>query len=210
MPSNRQQALSAPPVPTLPSAPDEYSAQNTRTSSGLIRTFMIRLTSGLQSLFGPGGGQYIDNPNGLFFSTATQNIAVIDTSYPVDFNVTDLNNTVTVVDSNKITVLVAGIYNFQYAANLESTNASSKNVWFWTKLNGVDTSYARITTLSGAGTYGTVNWNFSISMQANDYLQVMWAADDTNVQLVTNAASTPYPVVPASILSVIYVSSLPP
>jgi hypothetical protein len=171
---------------------------------------MIRLTSGLQSLFGPSGGQYIDNPNGLFFSTATQNIAVIDTSYPVDFNVTDLNNTVTVVDSNKITVLVAGIYNFQYAANLESTNGSSKNVWFWTKLNGVDTSYARVTTLSGTGTYGAVNWNFSISMQADDYLQFMWAADDTNVQLVTNAASTPYPVVPASILSVIYVSSLPP
>lgn len=206
MPSSKQQTLAAPPVPTLPNPNDDVQ----RTSNGLLRTFMIRLTGALQSLFGPGGGQYIDNPNGLFYNTASQTLAAVNTGYPVTFNATYLDNYVSIVDSSKMTVEVPGVYNFQYSGSVQSTSSSAKDIFFWIARNGTTIGYSTAPyTLSGSGTYGRINWNFSIDMQAGDYLQLYWGANDTNVTLVTVAASAPYPAIPASVCAVMYSSALP-
>lgn len=171
---------------------------------------MTRLTGALQSLFGNAGGQYIDNPNGLFFSTSSQVIAVVNTGYPVEFNQTYLSNYVSVVDSSKLTVGIGGIYNFQYTGSVQSTSSSAKDVFMWIVRNGTAIGYSCAPyTLSGSGTYGRLNWNFSIDLQEGDYIQLYWGASDTNVSLVTVAASSPYPAIPASVCAVMYSSALP-
>jgi len=71
-----------------------YAEKTVRVSNSLVRTFMLRLTGALQSLFGPNGGQYIECPNGLFFNTADQTFAVTNTAYPVVFSTTYLSNAV--------------------------------------------------------------------------------------------------------------------
>lgn len=210
MPSAIKQTLSAPPVPEMPTPGAQYSEATLRTSNGLLRTFMRKLTAGLQALFGPAGGQYIDNPNGLFFSTASQTPAAVNTGYPVTFNQTYLNNYVSVVDSSKFTVAIGGVYNFQYTGSVQSTSSSAKNIFFWIVRNGTTIGYSCAPyTLSGSGTYGRVAWNFSIDLDAGEYVQIYWGASDTTVSLTTVAASAPYPAIPAGICAVMYSSALP-
>lgn len=210
MPSAQHQTLSAPPVPTLPDPGQSYSDKVQRGHNGLVRTFMTRLTGALQSILGNAGGQYIDNPNGLFFNTTSQSIAAVNTAYPITFNQTYLNNYVSVVDSSKLTVDVGGIYNFQYTGSVNSTSSSAKNIFLWIRRNGTDIGYSCAPyTLSGSGTYGRITWNFSIDLDEGEYVEIYWGASDTTVTLSTVAASSPYPAIPASVCAVMYSSALP-
>jgi hypothetical protein len=45
-------------------------------------------------------------------------------------------------------------------------------------------------------------WNYLLEMNQGDYFELMWAVDDTGVQLQTFAASAFYPSVPSVILTV--------
>ena len=211
MPSSKQQTLAAPPVPTLPDPGVAYSDKNVRSSNSLVRTFMLRLTGALQSLFGPGGAQYLDSPNGLFFNTASQAPAVVNTAYLVTFNQTYLNNHVTLVNPSRITASIDGVYGFKYTGNLESQSSSAKTVKFWVRRNGTDIGYSSAPyTLSGSGTFGRITWNFIIDLAAEEYIEIMWASDATDVELHSTPASAPYPAIASSVCSVIYVSALPP
>lgn len=208
MPSNRSQTLASPPVPTLP----DPGEQTLRTSNGLVRTFMLRLTGALQSLFGPGGGQYVDFPNGLFFNTAEQTFAVINTAYPVVFNSTYLNNLVWLQSgsTSRVEVSVSGIYNFQYTGQVISENSSAKDISVWIRKNGTDIGYStRTRTVETNDHYSPISWSFNINLETGDYLEIMAAVTDLNLHLHSEVAASPLPGIPSSVLTVNYMSALP-
>ena len=208
MPSNKSQTLASPPVPTMPDPTD----QTQRTSNGLMRTFMLRLTGALQSLFGPAGGQYIDNPNALFFNTGEQFFAAINTAYPVVFNATYLDNLIQLQSgsTSRIEVSTAGVYNFQYTGQVLSENSSAKDIKLWIRRNGTDIGYStRSLTVESNSHAAPLNWNFNIDMQAGDYIELMSGVTDTNLHLHADSASSPYPATPSSVMTVNYMSALP-
>ena len=208
MPSNKSQTLASPPVPTLP----DPGEQTLRTSNSLVRTFMLRLTGSLQSLFGPAGGQYIDNPNALFFNTASQTFAAITTAYPVVFNATYLHNLVQLQSgsTSRIEVSTPGVYNFQYTGQAYSTNSSAKDIDLWIRRNGIDIGYStRTRTVAANSQSSPLTWSFNIDMQSGDYIELVAAVTDTNLQLRAAPASTPHPGVPSSVMTVNYMSALP-
>ena len=54
--------------------------------------------------------------------------------------------------------------------------------------------------------------NYLVPIQAGDYIELMWLADDADVSLATLPASVVapiYPVAPAAIVTVTFVSALP-
>ena len=51
-------------------------------------------------------------------------------------------------------------------------------------------------------------WNFVLEMNANDYFQLMWSVDDTNIQIKAVTAASPVPAIPSAILTVTFVSAL--
>ena len=213
MPSSRQQTLAAPPVPTLPDPEAVYSDRNVRSSNGLVRTFMLRLTGALQSLFGPGGGQYVDFPNGLFFNTTDQVFAAINTGYPVVFNNTYLNNLVSLQSgsTSRVEVSTSGIYNFQYTGQAISNNSSAKQIYIWIRRNGTDIGYStRARTISSNGQLSPIAWSFNIDMQAGDYLEIVASVTDVDLHLESEVAASPLPGIPSSVLTVNYMSALPP
>ena len=213
MPSSRQQTLAAPPVPTLPDPEAVYSDRNVRSSNGLVRTFMLRLTGALQSLFGPGGGQYVDFPNGLFFNTDEQTFAAINTAYQVVFNNTYLNNLIGLQSgsTSRVEVSTPGIYNFQYTGQLISANSSAKDISVWIRRNGTDIGYSRRTrTVETNNHYSPISWSFNIDMDTGDYLEIMAAVTDTDLHLHSEVAASPLPGIPSSVLTVNYMSALPP
>ena len=204
--------LDPPAAPNLPLAPALYERVYHEANNNVLRLYFNRLDTVLRALFGSDGGQYIDRPNGLFFNTADQTFAATNTAYPVVFNNTYLNNAVALQagSTSKIEVSISGIYNFQYSGQLLSTNSSAKNVYIWIKRNNVTIGYStHAYTLSSNNEYTEISWNFNIDLAAGEYLELEIAATDTAVRLDAEAATSPHPGIPSSVLAVNFVAPLP-
>lgn len=198
----------APPV--IPYAQPEYDANTQVQTNSILRLFFNRLLALVDGLLSAEqGGKYLYMPNALFYSTTEQTLAAINTGYPVEFEVTYQANGITIVDDTKITVDSDGIYNFQVSLQVESSDASAKNVWVWINKNGTDVPYgSHEYSLAGSGEKIVVVWNFSIDVMAGEYIQMYWGADDTNVVLHSHVASTPHPGAPSTVVSVSFVSNV--
>lgn len=198
--------------PRLPSAQEQYDARFMDQYSNVLRLYFNRLSNLTSSLISPTGGQYVDFPNGLFFNTASQTPAAINTGYPIVFNNTYLHNRVDLQSgsTSRVEVGVNGIYNFQYSGALKSTNSSSKTVWIWLVRSGTTIGYStKAYTIHLNAQYLPIAWNFNIDMLAGQYLEIYWATSDVNVALTAEVAATPHPGIPSSVLTVNYMAPLP-
>lgn len=202
--------LDHPAAPNLPLATGDYSRTYQDQFTNVLRLYFNRLSNNLQNLFGRNGGQFIDCPNGLFFDLGTYTPALANTGYPLEFKQPYLSNAVRVVDDTKITVDVAGVYNFQYSSVVTSTNSSLKTVWVWIRRNGTDVGYSTNEyTISGSGTDLVIGWNFNIDLDVGEYIELVWAADNVNVQIATTAPTPPHTGIPANVVAVNFISPLP-
>ncbi len=200
----------APPV--LPSPSRVYNARYADSLNNILRLFFRQLANSVNLLTGRNGARFIESPNGLFFDTGDQAIAAVNVAQPVRFNQTYLNNGVVIngATTSEITVTYSGIYNFQFTGQLRSTSGSSKVVFVWLRRNGTNVGYsAREYSVSGSGKELEINWSFNIDLQAEQYIQIMIAADSTNLQLDTVAPTSPHPGISSAVVAVSFVSALP-
>jgi hypothetical protein len=201
-------------APNLPLATEAYERRYQDQLNNVLRLYFNRLDSFIARLntsgaINPG---LINNPNGLFFNTANQTLAAVNTGYPITFNQTYLNNAVALqtASTSKIEVTVSGVYNFQLSCQLKSTNSSGKDVQIWIKRGTATIGYsAHKYTLEGSDNHFNVAWNFNIDLAAGEYIEMYWGADDTNVVMEAVAASAPYPAAASAVMSVSYVARLP-
>ena len=197
-------------APNLPLAQAEYGRQYQDQLNNILRLYFNLLDSSVNNVLCVNGGQYVDCPNGLFFNTADQDITLANTAYPVVYNQTYLNNAVVLSTTSRVEISVAGVYNFQYSGQIESTNNSSKNVFLWIRRNGIDIGYSsRAYSISGSGAYAPIAYTFNIDMQAGEYLEMVVSASDNTVRLAAETAASPHPGIPSSVLSVNFVAPLP-
>lgn len=197
-------------APNLPLAQPEYGRGYQDQLNNILRLYFNLLDSSVNNVIGVNGGQYIDCPNGLFFNTADQDITLANTAYPVVYNQTYLNNAAVLSTTSRVEISVAGIYNFQYSGQIESTNNSPKNVFLWIRRNGIDIGYSsRAYSISGSGAYAPIAYTFNIDMQAGEYLEMVVSASDNTVRLAAETAASPHPGIPSSVLSVNFVAPLP-
>lgn len=181
---------------TRPTAPDEVVVvAAVLVSDATAGEIMVRPTI-------PMGLKY-----GSFSDTTDQTIAAINTAYAVKFNTTDISNGVTVVSDGtnptRLTVSAAGLYMISVSNQYTSTNSSAQNIQTWLRQNGTDIANSNsYTTIAQNGATSVFATTYLVSMQANDYLQVMWASDSTNVS-INNIAATGYsPAAPSTIVTV--------
>ena len=202
------------PAPNLPLATQEYSSQYQEQLNNVLRLYFNRIDALSRQLTASGfiDPSLIDFPNGLFFSTVDQTLAAVNTGYPITFNQTYLNNEVALqtASTSKIEVAVGGVYNFQFSGQLKSTNASGKDVHIWIERNGIAIGYSSHRyTVEGSDNHFNVAWNFDIDLAANEYIEMYWGADNTNVTLEAIPASAPYPAVASVVMAVNFVARLP-
>lgn len=143
-------------------------------------------------------------PYGTFYRTTTQTAAAINTPYGVVFDRTDLSTGVWLgTPTSRVYVGSAGVYNFQFSAQLNKASATAKNVFIWARISGVDqAASATQVTLSGSNSAHVAAWNFVYRMAKDDYFELMWSTDDTACQLVGAGAVAPVPSIPSVILTV--------
>jgi len=201
-------------APNLPLAPVEYNRQYIDQLNNVLRLYFNRLDAILAQLRTSGDidPANINFPNGLFFNTTDQTLAAINTGYPITFDQTYLNNYVALQSgsTSKIEVAVSGVYNFQLSAQLKSTNASAKDVQIWIKRGTTTIGYsAHRYTVEGSDNHMNVTWIFDIDLAANEYIEMYWGADDTNVTMEAIPASSPYPATASAVMAVNFVARLP-
>ena len=197
-------------APNLPLAQVAYDRQYQDQLNNVLRLYFNLLDSSVNNILGTNGGQYIDCPNGLFFNTADQTFAAINTAYPIVFNQTYLTNAVSLVDSSKITVAVGGVYNIQYSGQLLTSSGSAKTFYLWIRRNGTDIGYStRGHTVDSNNTLNDVEWNFNIDLDVGDYVEIIAAKTEAGIQLEAQTASAPHPGIPSSVLSVNFIAPLP-
>lgn len=197
--------------PALPLAPDGYDRPFVDQQSNVLRLFFRRLTNIVTTLTSTSdGGKFLYMPRGLFYSATDQTAASTNTGYPVEFENTYIGNGVSIggADNTQITVSADGVYNFQVTLQLEHNNSSAATLWTWINKNGTDQSYGgQKNTIKGNDDIA-VHWNFSIDLTAGQYIEMYWATDDTQLNLHTEAATSPHPGLPSAVVAVSFVSNL--
>jgi hypothetical protein len=200
------------PAPALPYATPEYSTTYTDQLLKILRLYFNRLSESLNAVLGTNGGQYIDCPAGLFFSTTDQPIGAANVAQPIDVPIEYLNNAVRVNSGtdSRIYVDIGGVYNFQFSGQLRSGSASAKQVYIWIDRNGTDIGYSTHQyTVSGSGTHLNVSWNFDIDLAAGEFIEMQWASDDIDMKLEAAAATALHPGIPSAVIAVNFVAPLP-
>ena len=195
--------------PALPLAPEQYNRPFIDQNSNILRLFFNRIASTLGALLNTdNGGKFIHFPYGVFYSTADQTASNANTGYAVTFNTTRASNGVSVTNNSRITVVNDGVYHVKATLQLASNSSSSKTVSIWVAINVTAQAYsAHEYIISGSGGKDIANWNSSLTLSANDYIEVFWATDDTNVSLDASGASSPRPAVASAGVALTFVSN---
>ena len=141
---------------------------------------------------------------GVFSKTTDQTPAAINTAYALTFDNTDISNGTSIgTPASRIVVPDSGLYQFDATVQLTSGNASAKNIWVWFRKNGTNiANSSHIVTMDINGGYRSLALQETVSLAANDYIEIMFASSDTAVTVDTVAATAFAPAAPAVVLNV--------
>ena len=212
-----KQQLDIPAIPSLGTSGIVYSQNVQNQNNGILRLFFTKLLNSLQSVFGPRGGKYLNNPYGAFQDSTDQVAASTTVAYPVTFNTTDFSNGVTVASNSRITVADAGIWNLQFSLQFTNTTNASQDVDVWFRVNGTNIANSNsrygLAPRKGVGDpfHIVMALNYFVSLNATDYIEIMWRTTDTGVSIEQYAAGTSptRPAIPSAIATMSFVSNLP-
>ena len=214
--ASQTQQLENPAPPTLGYPTEVYERRHFNENNGSLTIYFKKLSSVLGSLFGPRGGRFMNNPYGAFQDSTDQTAANTTTAYPVTFNTTDFSNGVTMASGSRITVADAGIWNLQFSIQFTNTTNSSQDVDVWFRVNGTNVANSNsrfgFAPRKGAGDpYHTIAaMNYFVSLNATNYIEIMWRPTDTGVSIEQYAAGTSptRPAVPSAIVTMSFVSNI--
>jgi hypothetical protein len=133
----------------------------------------------------------------------------------------DFASGVSIVGGNKLQVTNPGIYNLQWSGQFQNTDTQLHDVSVWLKKgNGVgaasdiagSTGFISVPNKHG-GVDGHVvtGWNYFVSMQADDYIQLYWSTNNAAVTLhyYPTQVSPTRPSTASLIATLSFVSALP-
>jgi len=212
-----QNRIINPATPNLPLGTDTYERRYQDQFTNVLRLYFNQLQNALTELTGNTGGRYLAFPYGAFSSdqdqTTTANTATLMT-----LNTTDFANSVS-ISSSKITAAYAGIYNLQFSTQFQNTDTQIQDISIWLKQNGTDiagsTGYvsipARKSASPGEEAHEIVGWNYFVSMNADDYIQIYWSTTNAAVTIQAYPAGTSptRPTTQSVVATLSFVSALP-
>lgn len=147
---------------------------------------------------------------GAFSDTTTQEAASINAAYAMTFNTTDAANGVSIGSpTSRIVVAEQGVYNVQFSAQLDKKSGSTGTIHIWLRKNGTNVpNTASKVAIQGTAAETVAAWNFVIQLEPTNYVELMWATDDTEVILQAATATSVWPAIPSVICTVTQVNNL--
>jgi hypothetical protein len=153
-----------------------------------------------------GGSRYF----GSFLSTVTQTNTAAGTALPMTFDTADVWNSGVQLGAptpnSRIIINNPGIYNIQFSAQLDKTDAGADNVDIWLSQDGVNVPNTNTTlTLSGNDDKVVAAWNFLVqTTTANSYFELYWTSIDSQLRILAQGTqiNPARPAIPSVILTV--------
>ena len=217
--------LSQVAAPNLPLATPQYDARYIDQLNNVLRLYfnqLDKIIGQLQTGSGAIDGSGIRFPYGAFSSdqdqTTTANTATLMT-----LNTTDFSNGVS-ISSSKIKVTKAGIYNLQFSAQFQNTDNQIQDISIWLRQGndggssadiagstGLVSIPARKSASAGEEAHEIVGWNYYLSMNVDDYVQIYWSTTNASVTIQNYSASTrpTRPSTQSVVATLSFVSALP-
>lgn len=117
--------------------------------------------------------------------------------------------------ASKIVVDTAGIYNIQFSVQFVNTDGQIHDTDIWFRKNGVDIANSN-SQFSVPNKHGSVDGhsigalNFFVELAATDYIELMWATQNTGltIQAIAAQVSPTRPATPSVIVTVARVSDV--
>lgn len=130
---------------------------------------------------------------GLFRHTGDQTTTA-DTPTVLQLNQADIENGVT-LSSNKMVFTRGGKFKFTLTAQVINENSQIEDMYLWGRLNGTDienTATRVCVTESHGGEPGALvlERSYFATVNAGDYVEVVWMVEDALVKLKATAATT--------------------
>jgi hypothetical protein len=167
---------------------------------------------GVENEFTTGGGSNAVGYYGVFTANADQTIGD-STATLVLFDTTESSSGVSLGSPlSRVVVANAGVYNFQFSAQLRHSSGGNETVSIWFRINGVDVPRSNTEfDIVGNNAGYVAAWNFVAELTANDYFEIVMSATDSDVRIDYLAAQTSptRPSTPAVILTVSEVVHVP-
>ncbi len=214
--ASQTQQLENPTAPGLGYPTETYERRHFNENNSALSIYFKKLSSVLGSLFGPRGGRFMNGSYGAFQDSTDQVAANTTTAYAVTFNTTDFSNGVTMASGSRITVADAGIWNLQFSIQFTNTTNATQDVDVWFRVNGTNSANSNsrfgFAPRKGAGDpYHTIAaMNYFLTLNATDYVEIMWRPTDVGVSIEQYAAGTSptRPAVPSAIVTMSFVSNI--
>jgi hypothetical protein len=137
---------------------------------------------------------------GAFSSNVTQINKGANQINAMSADTTEANNGVILSANTRFVVQNAGVYNIQFSAQFAKTANGNDILSVWFRKNGSDIPRSNtITNVLDAGgvKIGLAAWNYVDTFNANDYIEIMWSAAETTMELLYQGTQTG-PVRPAT------------
>lgn len=141
---------------------------------------------------------------GSFYDTTTQTAAAINTPYAMTFNTTAESNQIAVVSGSRVTFKNRGSYKIQFSAQLDQSSGATHHIYIWMRKNGVDIPDSTgIVAIQGTSAETIAAWDFVVTVLGGDYIELMWAVENTGTQLSAVAATAFCPASPSVTLTAV-------
>jgi hypothetical protein len=121
------------------------------------------------------------------------------------YNNTVEANGVSVVSGYVVQVANSGVYNVQFSAQIQKTNASSEDIQIWPAKNNVNVPDSNTSlTIQGSNNRIVAAWNWLLTLDRNEHIDLRWySADTTMFLLASGTLNAPArPGIPSVILTV--------
>jgi hypothetical protein len=154
-----------------------------------------------------------DGYYGSFYDTTIQIANGVDTVDAIQLNSTDSSatNGISIVNDTfgnptEITVTKTSTYNIQFSAQLNRIGGGAlRQTSIWLRKNGVDVpnTNTHISVQTNSNKV-VAAWNFVISLNAGDNVQLMWSVQDIDIELLYEPQNllVPHPATPSVILTI--------
>lgn len=147
----------------------------------------------------------IKDGHGIASSSTDISPLAINTAYPIVWDAIALNDQVSLgTPASRIVFTRGGTFLLSFTVQVTSNSASTKTLWFWPRIDGVDVPNSTMKVSIHNSTETTVlSRTVLFDIAAGSYLEAVYEADDVNVTLESAPAGVNAPATPSALLSVV-------
>lgn len=176
--------------------------QNSLNQSTVFTTAVSGIATAVVNTIGSGITPYYGN----FYDTTTQVNPSGDGTYnALRYDSTAAAKGVAIVSGSLIQVANSGVYNLQFSAQLDKTDAGIDEVEIWLAKNGQNVEWSNTNlTLDKNNARYVAAWNWFLTMDTNEHAQIRWHSLDLDMRILASGVRTgpDRPGTPSVILTV--------